>query len=115
MATATATHHDPLAEDHDDRPFVRSVVGWVILMVAIIGGTSFIGVALATGSWADGAIVAGFLATFIAPALGGLFAGVLWCDRHEQDRSARLRTIPAGAHAPGGARPTPDVARARAA
>ena len=86
MASAETTVHP--TDEPDDSPFVRSVLGWIALMIVLIGGISFAGITAATGSWTDGAIVAGFLATFIAPALGGLFAGVLWADRQERESSA---------------------------
>ena len=95
MASAETTVHP--TDEPDDSPFVRSVVGWIALMIVLIGGISFAGITAATGSWTDGAIVAGFLATFIAPALGGLFAGVLWADR--QERNARC-TSPWSRQAP---------------
>lgn len=94
MAAAQTTVHP--TEDPDDRPFVRSVLAWIALMIVLIGGISFAGITAATGSWADGAIVAGFLATFIAPALGGLFAGVLWADRQERGGPQRFTVVPSG-------------------
>ena len=94
MASAETTVHP--TDEPDDSPFVRSVVGWIALMIVLIGGISFAGITAATGSWTDGAIVAGFLATFIAPALGGLFAGVLWADRQERESSLRLTAVPSG-------------------
>ena len=119
--TTTAPSADPSPDRTPTRSpdhtasFAGSVLRWVALMIAVIGGLSFAGITLATGSWVDGAVVAGFLSTFIAPALGGLFAGVLWCDRQDRDRAAPRPVVIAGTPASTGVRRPSASSPARAA
>ncbi|MFZ4518696.1 MAG: hypothetical protein ACOYOP_09925 [Microthrixaceae bacterium] len=68
--------------------FVPRVILWCVAMVVLIGGGTTVAIGMATGLWAEAAAVGGFLALFIAPALGGLFAGVLWMDRSEKEHGA---------------------------
>lgn len=125
MATAhsspTASHAAADDASPRERAFMSRLAAWCSGMVVLIGGGTAVGVAAATGSWVDGAVVGGFLSVFIAPALGGLIAGVLFVDKEERTavaaRTARAerpaRTTPpptAAADAP-----APELATSQAA
>jgi hypothetical protein len=74
--------------------FTARLIAWSLGMVVVIGGSGAALVGLSTGDWIDGLVVGAFLSVFIAPALGGLFAGVLFIDKQERERAAARRAGP---------------------